>query len=124
MRAARFAALSALCAGIAVAQMPVSTCDDEYECIYQASTVDNITFSFDLRPLCETGQTYTATDSTGHTYSFNICGTSSFQCIPQWQNIYQVPARGVVCFVLVFSSFLCKSSYLPLCASGGMFLLS
>lgn len=39
---------------------------------------------FDLRPLCATGASYSANDSTQHSYSLNICGYSDFQCTPGW----------------------------------------
>jgi hypothetical protein len=63
------------------------TCDPEYECVYQASTTDGITFTFDLRPLCKAGG-YAVNDSSGHTYSFNVCGTAKFECEPRWADIY------------------------------------
>lgn len=81
-------ALTVLCV-VGTASAQFATCDDEYECIYESSTVDGITFSFDLRPLCEQGTTYTAQDDSGHSYSFNICGTSSFECVPGWTNVYE-----------------------------------
>ena len=62
-------------------------CDDEYECIYDAVTRDGITFVFDLRPLCKSGG-YAVNDTSGHTYSFNICGNSAFQCEPTWNDVY------------------------------------
>jgi len=84
-----FCAVFALYCASRTAMAQFATCDEEYECTYQASTVDDITFSFDLRPLCEQGNTYLVNDSTGHNYSFNICGTSSFECVPSWTNVYQ-----------------------------------
>ena len=86
-----FAAAVLLCAAASLPRARAgdfATCDEEYECIYQASIPPGITFSFDLRPLCELGTTYTTTVGF-HTYSFNICGTSSFECVPQWTNVYQ-----------------------------------
>ncbi len=52
--------------GHLVAAQP-GVCDDTYECIYEAQTVDNITFTFDLKPLCSSGNSYRIKDATNHT---------------------------------------------------------
>ena len=68
---------------------PPDYCDDEYECVYQSTTTNNITFTFDLRPLCATGSAYSVNDSGGHTYNFNICGYAAFECEPTWNTVYR-----------------------------------
>ena len=68
---------------------PPDYCDDEYECVYQSTTTNNITFTFDLRPLCATGSAYSVNDSGGHTYNFNICGYAAFECEPTWSSVYR-----------------------------------
>lgn len=80
----------AVCGLWSTAAAQFATCDDEYECIYQSTVPQTmITFSYDLRPLCETGTTYEVGDGAGHNYSFNICGTSSYECVPSWTNVYE-----------------------------------
>jgi hypothetical protein len=79
--------IAVACVGRALSQF--ATCDDEYECVYEAATSDGFTFKFDLKPLCELGTTYSVADTSGHNYSFNICGTSSFECVPSWTNVYE-----------------------------------
>jgi hypothetical protein len=58
-------------------------CDDEYECMWQAQTPTGITFDFDLKPLCTVGG-YSVNDTTGHMFSFNICGNAKYECHPTW----------------------------------------
>jgi hypothetical protein len=89
-RRAALGAVLALCAAAVVRAQP-GVCDDEYECVFQdkiSNQWTNITFSFDLRPLCYAGASYFVADNGGHNYSFSICGTSTYQCLPPWPDVY------------------------------------
>ena len=44
-------------------------------CQFNFTSDDGVTYPYDLSPLCLEGGSYTADDSLGHTYDFNICGT-------------------------------------------------
>lgn len=71
-------------------QLPgLGQCLDEYLCVFEAQSASGVTFGFDLRPLCATGASYSANDSSEHSYSFNICGYSNFQCTPSWNDVYK-----------------------------------
>lgn len=67
-------------------------CVPDYQCQWTTYTAVNSgtpqaswqPWSFDLSTLCSASGGYNTTDSQGHTYQFNICGDSSFNCIPSW----------------------------------------
>ena len=63
-------------------------CDDEYECVYQDEDKFGITYTFDLSMLCATQSAYAINDTSGHTFTFNICGNTEFQCNPPWNEVY------------------------------------
>ena len=43
-------------------------------CQFNFTSDDDVTYPYDLSPLCLEGSSYTADDGMGHTYEFNICG--------------------------------------------------
>ena len=80
-------ALLLLCFGTTSAQFETpGKCYDEYECVYEAKDAQNRTFNFDLRPLCKRDDDpdYVATDTSGHTYAFKICGNTVYQVGPRY----------------------------------------
>lgn len=59
-------------------------------------------WEYDLSGLCS-GSDYVAMDQFNHTYNFNICGTSHFQCLPEWRDTYQYGVAVQVCVVAILS---------------------
>ncbi len=75
---------------------PTSYCDANYECQFSYVDGNNAVWEYDLSGLC-TNTDYVAMDNENHTYSFNICGLSHFQCLPQWKDTYQYGVAVQVC---------------------------
>ena len=80
-------------AGVAI---PNSYCDPYYECQFTYVADNGAMWEYDLSGLCS-GSDYVAMDQFNHTYNFNICGTSHFQCLPEWRDTYQFGVAVQVC---------------------------
>lgn len=74
---------------LAVLAAGQGACDADTACVFEAK-YNGKTYPMDFRRLCNAGQDYVLSDSIGHTYYAQICGTAAKSCLPQdWENEYE-----------------------------------